>query len=184
MRVKDILAVLGVAAATVAFTVVLLGPRRVGATGKAEGIKPTIAQPELTTQKCVFTLKTDKPSYEAGEMPVLEVKASNPTDEPAEAAVWISMSSSGPALMISRVMVLPKPLWTEKCLVKLNPGETKTVTLATKTKLPAGQSVSITMSDKDLTVLARALNVQQIQLPSQTANQTANQTGAAPPPAP
>ena len=180
MKVKDILAVLGVAAATVVFTVVLLGPQRVGATGKAEGIKPTIAQPKLTAQKCVFTLKTDKPSYEAGEMPVLQVKAANPTGEPVEAAVWISMSSSSPASMISRVMVLPKPLWTEKCLVKLKPGETKTVTLATEAKLPPGQSVSITMSDKDLTVLAWALSVQKIEL----ASQAAKQTGAASQPAP
>ncbi len=50
MKVKDILAVLGVAAATTVFTVVLLGSQRVGATGKVEGIKPTIAQPKLPAQ--------------------------------------------------------------------------------------------------------------------------------------
>ena len=176
MKVKDILAVLGVAAATTAFTVVLLGPQRVGATGKVEGIKPTIAQPKLTTGKCVFSLKTDKPSYQADEMPVFQIQATNPTEKPVETAVWVSMSSSSPASMLSRVMVLPKPLWTEKCLVKLKPGETKTISLASKTKLPAGQHVSITMSDKDLQVLARALSVQKPNLPAQEVNQAGGAT--------
>jgi hypothetical protein len=172
MKLKEILAILGVAAATTAFTVGLLGPGRVGATDKPEGIKPTIAQPKLTTQECVFALKTDKPAYEAGEMPVLQIEATNPTDKPAEATVWISMSSSSPRLAVSRVMVLPKPLWTGKCLVDLKPGETKTVELATKTKLSAGESFTITMSDKDLTVLAQAFSVQGRALQSQAANQT------------
>ena len=69
MRSKDILAILGVAAATMAFTVTLLGPGRVAATNPPEGIKPTIARPEVTIDGCVFTLKTDKASYQVGEMP-------------------------------------------------------------------------------------------------------------------
>ena len=175
MRVKDILAILAVAAATTAFTVVLLGPGRVGATDKPQGITPTIAQPKLKVDGCVFSLKTDKASYKADEMPVFEIEATNTTDAPVEKTVWISLSSSSPSSPLSRVMVLPKPLWIEKCLVSLKPGETKTVRLATKTKLPAGQSVSITMSDKDLTVLARAFSL----LNTSQQAQAANQTGAA-----
>ena len=177
MRVKDVLAILAVAAATTVFTVVLLGPGRVGATGKPQGIKPTIAQPKLKVDGCLFALKTDKASYKADEMPVFEIEATNTTDAPVEKTVWISMSSSSPASMRSRVMVLPKPLSIEKCLVSLKPGETKTVRLPTKAKLPAGQSVSITMSDKDLTVLARAFSV----LNTGERVQAANQTGAATP---
>ena len=177
MSVKDILAILAVAAATTAFTLVLLGPGRVGATDKPQGIKPTIAQPKLKVDGCLFALKTDKASYKADEMPVFEIEATNTTDAPVEKTVWISMASSSPASLKSRVMVLPKPLWIEKCLVSLKPGETKTVRLATKAKLPAGQSVSITMTDKDLTVLARAFSVPN----TKEQVQAANQTGAATP---
>ena len=173
MRVKDILAVLGVAAATTAFTVGLLGPGRVAATSTVEGIKPVIAQPKLTVDGCVLSLETDKPVYKAGEAPRLQVKATNPTDQPVETTIWINMSASSPASPLSRMVVLPKPLWTEKCLVSLKPGQTMTVPLDTQTKLPAGESVSITMSDKDLTVLARALSVQSASGQVQAAGQTA-----------
>jgi hypothetical protein len=173
MKVKDILAVLGTAAATTAFTVGLLGPGRVAATGTVEGIKPVIAQPKLTVGGCVFSLETDKPAYKAGDTPTLRVKAANPTDKRAEATIWLSMSASSPASPMSRMVVLPKPLWTEKYVVSLEPGQTRTVPLDTRTKLPAGESVSITISDKDLTVLARALSVEdasgQVEVPSQTA---------------
>ena len=171
MRVKDILAILAVAAATTAFTVVLLGPGRVGATSQPEGIKPSIAQPKLEVGGCVFALKTDKASYRADEMPVFEIEATNTTDAPVEKTVWISMSSSSPPSPLSRVMVLPKPLSIEKYLVSLRHGETKTGRLASKAKLPAGQSVSITMSDKDLTVLARAFSVPNTGEQVQAANQ-------------
>jgi len=180
MKVKDILAVLGVAAATTAFTVGLLGPGRVAATGTVEGIKPLIAQPKLTVGGCVFSLETDKPAYKAGEVPTLQVKATNPTDKPIEPTIWISMSASSPASPLSRMVVLPKPLWTEKCLVSLKPGQTKTVSLDTKTKLPAGESVSLTMSDKDLTVLAQALSVQSAGGQVQAAGRTAPAAGLAP----
>ncbi|MHC4177659.1 MAG: hypothetical protein ACYSWU_09135 [Planctomycetota bacterium] len=180
MRVKHILAILGVAAATTAFTVGLLRPERVGATGKAEGIKPTIVQPKLKVDGCVFALRTDKASYNVDDMPVLQIEANNPTDAPVEKTVWISMSASSPPSPLARVMILPKPLWVEKCLVSLKPGETKTVTLATKAKLPAGQSVSITMSEKDLTVLARAFGVQNTARQGQAANQTRAATPLAP----
>jgi hypothetical protein len=173
MKVKDILAILGVAGATTAFVVGLLGPGRVVATGMMEGIKPIVAQPKLTVDGCVFSLKTDKPAYRAGDEPTLQVEAVNPTDNPVETTVWISMSASSPPSPFARVLMLPKPLWTEKYLVRLRPGETQTVPLATKTKLPAGENISITMSDKNLAVLARAFSVRNSEVPAQTASQPA-----------
>ena len=47
MKSRDLVAVLGVAAATMAFALVLMGPARVGAVDAPEGIKPHIAQPTL-----------------------------------------------------------------------------------------------------------------------------------------
>lgn len=161
MKLQDMLAVLAAAAATMAFTLVTFGPERVGATDQPEAVTPTIVRPKLTVEGCVFTLKTDQPAYAPDETPTLLITAVNPTDRAVETAVWVNISASSPASRISRVMVLPKPLWSsEKCVVSLKPGETKTVTLATDAKLPAGQMISITLSDKDQAVIADLLSVQ------------------------
>jgi hypothetical protein len=57
---------------------------------------------------------------------------------------------------------VPKPIWTHECKLTLQPGETKTVSVTADVKLPAGQSIAITMSDRDMAVMARTLS-----LPSQ-----------------
>ena len=56
------------------------------------GIKPKIVQPKFTSQGCEFTLKTGKPEYQAGESPVVELTATNPTGKAVEAKVWVSIS--------------------------------------------------------------------------------------------
>ncbi len=181
MRVKDILAILGVAAATTAFVVGLLGPARVVATDQSQALVPQIAQPKLTVDGCVFTLRTDKPAYQPGEKPTLQLEATNPTGKPVETALWVSMSAGSPPSPLARVMIRPRPLWTEKCLVtNLKPGQTKTFSLPTETELPTGETVSITMSDKDLTVLARTFSVGSTGLPVQGANQLTSVNQPAP----
>jgi hypothetical protein len=158
MKAKDILGILGVAAATTAFTVVLLGPAQLAATDNPQAITPRILQPTLLTQGCVLALKTDKAVYKPGEMPVLRIEATNPTSRPVETTVWPGISASTPPSPMARTLAPPKQLWSEKCIVKLDPGKTMTVTLPTNAKLPEGAQVSITISDKDLTVLARAFS--------------------------
>jgi len=175
MKVKDILAVLGVAAATTAFAVGLLGPGRVGATSKPEGITPTIAQPELTIDGCVFTLKTDKVTYKAGETLVIHVRASNPSDKPAKREVWVRLSAFSPPSPLSRIALPAQPLGIEKYLVfDLQPRETKTVKLASETELPVGKAVLISMSDKKQEIVARELAVPLSAQATQAPNQPAN----------
>jgi len=178
MKRQDVLAVLAVAGVTMAFTLTLLGPTGVGAGDALQAIKPEIAQPQLTSQGCVFVLKTDKPTYEVGETPAIEITASNPTDKPAEPTVWINITASSPASRMSRMMVVPSPLWSHECRVNLQPGESKTMTIASAAKLPAGQDISITISDKKEAVLLRSLGVrntlqvdsQQVQAPAALLN--------------
>jgi hypothetical protein len=160
MKWQDVLAVLAVAGVTMAFTLTLLGPTGVGAGDAVPAIKPEIAQPQLTSQGCVFSLKMDKAAYEAGEQPALEITASNPTDKPVDATVWVNISASSPANRMSRMMVVPAPLWSHECRVNLQPGERKTITIASEAKLPAGQSISISLTDKNAAMLLRNLSVQ------------------------
>ncbi len=176
MNVRDMVGVLAVAGATTALMVVLLGPSRVGATDEPAGITPLVAQPTLTTQGCLFALKTDQPAYAPGEKPVLEIEGTNATDQPVEATVWVSIWAASPPSPFARV-VLPTPapstpLWVEKCLVSLEPGETKTVTLATEVPLPEGAMVTITMSDKEATVQAGSISTPAPVLLQQAPNQS------------
>ena len=46
-------------------------------------------------------------------------------------------------------MVMPESLWTEQIPLALNPGETRTITLATETPLPEGKSISISLGNED-----------------------------------
>ena len=155
-------AILGVAVATVAFTLVSFGPGRVGATDEAARIKPTIARPELTVDGCVFTVKTDKEAYQPGESLTFRVEATNPTDRPVETSAFVGMTARSPALMVSRTLSPPRPqaLDQHECKVSLEPRETKTITVKSKVELQAGQMIQITLSDqKQQTVVANRLNV-------------------------
>ena len=89
MRVRDTLAVLGVAAATMAFTLVSLGPWNMAISDQAPAIKPRIFPPTFTAQGCEFVLKTEKAEYKAGDQLVLEIKANNTSNKAVNAKVWI-----------------------------------------------------------------------------------------------
>jgi hypothetical protein len=169
-----VLAVLGVAAATTAFVVVLFGPQRVDAVDEAQGIQPMIAQPKLTINGCELTLKTDKPVYEPGETVTVQIEATNPTDQPVETSVWVTLSATEPGSQFSRRMVMPRPFWSGECKVVVAPGETKTFTRVAEAGLPLGQSISISMSDQQTAaMLTELLQVQQngaqVQAPNQVA---------------
>jgi hypothetical protein len=62
---------------------------------------------------------------------------------------------------------MPRLIWSHECKLTLQPGETKTVTVTADVKLPAGQSIAITMSDRDTSIMARTLSVQS-QVPALT----------------
>jgi hypothetical protein len=141
------------AAVTATFTLVLLAPARLTAVDKVEQVKPLIARPEFTSQGCVFTLKTGQATYEPGEKPTLEVKASNPTDKPVEAKVWINVTARAPSSPMSRMLPIPRAVWTHECAVTLQPGESRTMSIPCDAKLPLNQAISITMSDKKAAML-------------------------------
>lgn len=160
MKCKDVLAVAAVAAVTMVFTLVAFGPSGVGAGDDVQAVKAEITRPKLASQGCEFTLKTDKPAYQPGETPTFELSAANPTDKPVETAVWINVTASSPRDMLSRMPIMPKPIWIHETKLTLQPGETKTASVTADIILPAGQSIAITMSDRDTTVMARTLSVQ------------------------
>jgi hypothetical protein len=176
MKVESVFAVLGIAGATMAFTLGVLAPGRVDAVDEVDRITPVIAQPKLTVEECVFVVKTDKAAYEAGDAPTLRVEATNPSGQLVETSVWLSVLASTPPNPLARVMPRPTALWSGECAVSLQPGETKTVTLPTGVKLSASQSVSIVLSNEKLTVIADSFRVpdvaQRVRIPVQANSST------------
>jgi hypothetical protein len=159
MRVQNVLGVLGVAMATMVFTLMLLGPWNVGISKEAKGITPRIARPTFTSHGCEFTLKTGKPAYKPGESPLVEVTVVNPTSKAVEATVWVSMLSAEVPSRLSRVLTVPRPAWSKPWCVSLKPGETKTTRLTSAVKLAADQDVTITIGDKEQTIMVKELPV-------------------------
>ena len=159
MKIRNVLDVLGVAAATMAFTLLAIGPWNTGISDDAKGIKPRIRQPKFTVQGCEFALKTEKPEYKMGQSPNVELSAVNPTAKTVETTVWVTISAVEKASSMSRVLSMPLPVWSQSWSVRLKPGETKTTKFATDVKLAAEQEVSIDMSDKKQTVMVKELSV-------------------------
>ena len=154
MKTQDILAILGVAAATMAFTIGLTAPGQVDAVdqappAEAKKITPIIGQPTLKIADLQIGLKMDKANYAAGDKPVVMLATSNPTDRRIETNVWIGMTSASPESMFSRALTLPTYIWSKNVPVVLEPGESKQLEFAVEKELVAGHSVSVTMSDTD-----------------------------------
>lgn len=173
MRGRDVLGVLGVAVATMAFTLVLFGPWSIVASDESTPIRPRIAQPEFTSHGCVFALKTGKLEYQSGESPVVEIEAKNPTDATIEATVWVGLLATDVPSPMARTLAMPRPVWSKPYTVRLNAGETATAKLDTEVTLAANQNITVTIGDKELAILAGEFPVRNGPVPIQAAPQLA-----------
>ena len=158
MKPRSVLTVLVSAAMTVAVTLALALPRDNEAQA-APAVRPVIAKPELKSQGCTFTVKTDRTEYEAGQAPVIEVAATNPTDQAAKAKVWVAVTATAPTDPRLRMLPIPRTLWSHEFAFGLEPRETKSLTATCDAALPAGQAISITLSDQKTAVTANAFGV-------------------------
>ena len=166
MKMQDMLAICGIAAATMVVTLALARPRQVtaidpSADGRSE-IRPMISQPVLDISGLQVKLTMDKPSYVAGATPEITIEATNPTDQRIETSVWIGMTSSTIAAMLSRAPTMPEYIWSETCPLAVERGETQTVRIIPGKELVAGNTVSVTMSATDQkAAIAKLLQVRE-----------------------
>jgi hypothetical protein len=171
MKLRNVLTVLGTAVVTAALTLALLAPWG-GSVQAGPAVHPTIAQPQLTSQGCAFTLKTDKATYEAGQSPAVEVTAVNPTDKPVSASVWVTVTSTTPTSRMSRMLPMPLTLWSHEYTFTLASDERKSLSAECKA-MPAGGNVAITMTDQNNGILAGVYGV-----PAQNQQQAVNNQAA------
>jgi hypothetical protein len=160
MKLQNVTTVLGAAGVTVAVTLALAALWDGGSAQAGPAVKLVIAQPQLTSQGCTFVLKTDRASYEAGQSPVIEVTATNPTDKTVSSSVWVTVTGTSPLSRRSRMLPMPSTLWSHEYVFSLAPGESKPLSATCEAKLPAGQDVRLILGDKKLAgILATDLAV-------------------------
>jgi len=153
MKPRNVLTVLGAAAATVAVTLTFAALYGDNSAQAAPTVTPPIARSQLTSQACTFTLKTDKPAYEQGESPTIEVTATNPTNKPVMASVWVTVTSLSPVSRMSRMLPRPTILSSQEFAFSLEPGQTKSLSLPCTAKLPALHEIRILLGDKQNAVV-------------------------------
>ncbi len=150
---KNTLSLLGIAAFTMATTLVAINSSVINA-GSGDDptleairveIKPVIAQPTLEDNGCKFSIKMDKENYAETDKPVLTVDATNTGKEAITRSVVVTIYSRD-LNSRSRMPAMALPLFTKTVEFSLAAGETKTVTVETETTLPAAHAVSLGMS--------------------------------------
>lgn len=134
----DAKTVFGCAAVTLAVVLMTGWPMQVSAIDPAESEKPVIAQPVLKVQDCEITLEGLRAAYQPGETPKIELKAVNHGKTAANIPVAISIMLGAPPEKMSRMAPPFSALWTDKCNLALQAGESKTVPLVCDVKLRSG----------------------------------------------
>ncbi|MHC4251273.1 MAG: hypothetical protein ACYS9X_19310 [Planctomycetota bacterium] len=164
---RDAAVVAGVAAVTACAVFTVARPRMAVAEGEAKAA--AVERPALKVDGVTLTLALDKQNYGAGEKPKLTLTAVNANTRPAKVDAVLSMLTTEAGKLEWRRMPMPKEGWRHECALKLAPGETKTVEVATGKALAAGQSATfnITVGKKMLAAARLVLpGVKVLALPS------------------
>ena len=147
IKVREAATVLMTAAVTMAIVVVLLWPMGMGAAEQPAALR--VLQPTMTIGACRFTMEAAQLSTEPGATPSVTLKVVNTGQTAAEATVWVVVSATRPASPMSRRLEMPRTVWTHKCTVSLAPGAAQTLTVPIDAQLPEGESLTISMTDKE-----------------------------------
>jgi hypothetical protein len=152
MKLQDVTTILTVAAATAALTVATLAPVRVGAGDTSGAPGPKIAQPTLSVDGSQLVLVTDQSQYQAGDVPKLQVRAINTTDQAVSTQVSVQLSASAPMTLMSRMMPIPEEIGRKDLTLKLAPGEEKIVAVDLEVPLPRGKTVTATLGNDETAI--------------------------------
>ncbi len=150
MKTNDLLkiatAALGTATLTVAF---LASPLMSG--NDANPLAATIAKPKLAANGIEMTLScANGREFKAGDQPEFELRAVNTLQQPSVVSVCATLSAAAPVSLFSRAMPIPSILWHEELALALGPNETKVLTLAARTNLPANSVMSVSLAQVGL----------------------------------
>jgi len=150
MKKKDILTIATAALGTATLTVTAFWAGPLDAGHDAEAPAPLAAKTRLVAHGVEIGLAASGGRiFQAGEQPEFELTATNTTNQTANVSVCVTMTASSLADALSRTVRLPAVMWWQEQIVSLGPNETKTLTLATRTNLPAKSVISVSLHDLD-----------------------------------
>ncbi len=145
---NDLAIISSVALATATLTVAAFLPSSLNA-GDDNAPKP-ITRPRLVSNGVEFTLATvARQGFKAGDEPAFELKAVNTTAGKRDAIVLVCMTAMSPPSAYSRMVMAPRMLWQQSCPLVLEPNESKVISLATATKLPANSTINVRVQPVD-----------------------------------
>ena len=146
MKAKDILAIGTVALGTATLTVLALWSPGLEAGAEDNVLAAKIAKPKLIADGVEMTLTAaGGQNFTMGEEPVYDLTAINTTGEPVTTTIQLSMTASSPRDINSRVARLPALLCRQEETLRLTANESKTIHLATRTKLPANSMIFVSL---------------------------------------
>lgn len=149
MKTKDIMTITTVALGTATLTVAAFWAGHLEAGSDADTPSAQIAKSRFVAHGVELTLASSAGrGFQAGDQPELELTALNTTNQPASLAVCVTMTSSSPANMLSRVISLPTVLWQREQVVTLQPNESKVFALCASTNLPANSVISVSLREQ------------------------------------
>jgi hypothetical protein len=146
MKRTDLMTISAVALGTATLTVAafLASPIEAG----DEGDAAKIVTPKYVSNGVEMTLiPAEHRVFKAGDAPVFELTAINTSDEPASVSASVNMSGTSPRDAMSRVAVMPTPLWTQLVEVQLKAKETKTVTFTADMRLPENNLITVRLAE-------------------------------------
>ena len=154
VRVKDVAVIVAVAATTCLATGLLCRRPRAFAS------KPTpnaAKQPVLKVGDVDITLTPAKPVYGPKDKPTLTLKAVNRGTRAASVKLTVEMFTQRTPSVLSRVMLIPKSVWTQPCELSLGAGRTETLELSPGVAVGAGSTATFVLKSGKNRVSAAAV---------------------------
>ena len=144
MDTKDLSKMASAAVITLGITLVAALPGFIDANDDGNRVGPKIENPRLIDSGAEVRLKSaDNRTFREGDEPVFELTAVNTTDQPTEITVETLMNSTANPAPRARTPSMPITLWSEPHTFSLGPQETRTITVATGTRLPANSRIDV-----------------------------------------
>ena len=148
MKQNNVATVAVVAVGTAALTIMTFWPGSMEAGGEADANAARLAKPKFVQHGVEMTLEAKGGVVlKAGDQPVFELTAINTCDQAAETSVSVSVWGTAPADALSRTPRMPVRIWECDQFVSLEPKETKTFALDTRTALPTNSLVSVLLQE-------------------------------------
>ena len=115
---------------------------------------PVPAKRALEADGVTLSLELDKATAVPGKKPRVVLVAKNATTDIKGIDVTVRLTSQTPASRMSRMVIMPKPVWHTLCSVMLKPGEVRRTTLEVDKTVAKGMSYTFTLQHGKQSVMA------------------------------